>query len=496
MRTELRAEWTKFRTIRGWVIALGVAAAIIIGLGLAPGRGGSCGQHGPASECKVPIGPDGELVTDAFFFVHQRLSGDGTITARVSSLSGQIAGENGLSDGLVPWAKAGLIVKDGTAQGSAYAAVMITGDHGVRLQHNYTNDKAGPPRRVSQGSPVWLRLTRTGDDVQAEESADGTKWTVVGTAHLKGLPQTVEAGLFATSPQYSEAVSGKFGLTGGMGGPSRATAAFGKPETTGAWSGSWAGDQIGGSDNSPVHGEYTVDAQAITVSGTGDIAPAVTGVGGLGTDITATLVGTFAGLIVVVVLGAMFMTAEYRHGLIRITMAASPRRGRVLAAKAIVLGSLSFASGLLAAAIVVAFGPKVLRDNGAYVAPADFWTSARVVAGTAALMAIASILALALGTLLRRSATAVVVGVMVIVMPYMLAISILPAAAGNWLLRISPAAAFAVQQTSVAYAQVSNLYIPADGYYPLSPWAGFAVLCGWTAVALGAAGLVLRRRDV
>ena len=76
------------------------------------------------------------------------------------------------------------------------------------------------------------------------------------------------------------------------------------------------------------------------MTGTGDIAPVVAGAGpggGTGT-IENTLVGAFAGLIAVVVVAAMFITAEYRRGLIRITLAASPRRGRVLAAKAIVIG--------------------------------------------------------------------------------------------------------------------------------------------------------------
>ena len=62
-----------------------------------------------------------------------------------------------------------------------------------------------------------------------------------------------------------------------------------------------------------------------------------------------TLVGAFAGLIAVVVVGTMFITAEYRRGLIRTTFAASPRRGRVLAAKAIVIGAVTFAAGLAAA---------------------------------------------------------------------------------------------------------------------------------------------------
>ena len=71
------------------------------------------------------------------------------------------------------------------------------------------------------------------------------------------------------------------------------------------------------------------------MSGSGDIAPAA---GGGPNGVQQALAGTFAGLIAMVVVGVMFMTAEYRRGLIRTTLAASPRRGRVLAAKAVVLG--------------------------------------------------------------------------------------------------------------------------------------------------------------
>jgi hypothetical protein len=41
------------------------------------------------------------------------------------------------------------------------------------------------------------------------------------------------------------------------------------------------------------------------------------------------------------VVAALFVTSEYRRGLIRTKLAASPRRGRVLAAKAVVIGAVS-----------------------------------------------------------------------------------------------------------------------------------------------------------
>jgi hypothetical protein len=90
----------------------------------------------------------------------------------------------------------------------------------------------------------------------------------------------------------------------------------------------------------------------------------------------------------------------------------------------------------------------------------------------------------------------VVVVIGLTVLPYILAsASVLPADAGRWLLRLLPAAAFAIQQTLPAYHQVDELYTPASGFFPLSPWAGFAVLCGYTALALALATYRLRRRD-
>ncbi|WP_206797868.1 hypothetical protein [Amycolatopsis sp. MtRt-6] len=58
----------------------------------------------------------------------------------------------------MPWAKAGILVKDGTHPGSPYVAIMVTGSHGVRMQDNYVNDTAGAPGAVSAASPRWLRL--------------------------------------------------------------------------------------------------------------------------------------------------------------------------------------------------------------------------------------------------------------------------------------------------------------------------------------------------
>jgi ABC-type transport system involved in multi-copper enzyme maturation permease subunit len=490
----LHAEWTKFRTVRGWLIGMVAAAAAIMAFGLVPGMQGSCGEKGSPSECAVPIGPEGQEVTDSFLFVHQQLAGDGSITVRLASFTGVLPSgpdEDAPRAGLAPWAKAGLIIKDGTKQGSAYAAIMFTGSHGVRVQHNYVHDVAG------SSDARWLRLTRSGATITGEQSVDGTHWTVAGTVRLDGLPSTVEAGLFVTSPQYSEESSEVLGLTGASTGPSRATAAFSDLSRTGTWPAqSWTGEHLGGSSNMPeLRGNYEETSDGFTVTGSGDIAPAVAGANGIGTSIAQTLAGTFIGLIIMVVIGTMFASTEYRRGLIRTTLTASPRRVQVLAAKAIVIGGITYLAGLAAATVVVTLGPDVLRHNGVYVHAVTTATEIRVIAGTAALLAVGSVLGLALGAVLRRSTTAVTVAIVTIVLPYLLALTVLPSSAGQWLLRISPAASFALQQSTEQYAQVSNIYTPVNGYFPLAPWAGFAVLAGWTVLALGLAAYVLRRRD-
>ena len=145
----------------------------------------------------------------------------------------------------VPWSKAGIIIKDGTRQGSAYAAMMVTGGNGVRMQWNYTGDTAGLPGAVSAASPRWLRLTRDGDTITGYDSADGTHWTRVGTVALAGLPSTVQAGLFVTSPLYTT-YSSSLGVGNASNSSTRAAAVFDHVSRTGTWPAStWTGDDVG-----------------------------------------------------------------------------------------------------------------------------------------------------------------------------------------------------------------------------------------------------------
>jgi ABC-type transport system involved in multi-copper enzyme maturation permease subunit len=512
------AEWTKFRTVRGWIIGVIIAVLVTAGFGLlssggstsscqaasggAGGQSASSAGSGTACMPSFPLGPAGEPVSDSFYFVRQPLTGDGTITVRITSLTGLLpvpnsSGPNPAQPGLEEWAKAGIIIKQNGNKGSAYAAMLVAAGHGVRMQWNYTGDSAGLSGVVGPANPRWLRLTRSGDVIVGYDSADGTHWTQVGAVTLAGLPSTVQAGLLVASPddnQESQNFGGGTSQNGG--GPTEATAVFDHVSGPG---GAWTGEYMGGSPEVPGPYGYHRAGGRFTVTGTGDVAPIPAGHGGpadAAATISGYLLGTFAGLIALGVVAAMFMTAEYRRNLIRVTLAASPRRGRVLAAKAVVVAAVSFVVGVTGAAIAVLAGTAITHARHYYAFPVPAATEARVIIGTGVLAAVAAVLALAVGTIVRRSAAAVATVIVVIVLPFFLAVAaVVPLGGADWLLRITPAAGFALQSAYPRYGQVQMIYSALSGYYPLSSWAGFLVLCGWTAAALAAAGYLLRRRD-
>src|ERR1039457_4722251 len=85
----LRAEWTKFRTVRGWVIGTVVAVLVMFGLGLfAAGASSSSCQStsgGPVRTGQGCVtiprgGRGGGGGSDGFFLAPQPLAGNGSIT--------------------------------------------------------------------------------------------------------------------------------------------------------------------------------------------------------------------------------------------------------------------------------------------------------------------------------------------------------------------------------------------------------------------------------
>jgi phosphatidylserine/phosphatidylglycerophosphate/cardiolipin synthase-like enzyme/regulation of enolase protein 1 (concanavalin A-like superfamily) len=108
---------------------------------------------------------------DALHYVYQPLEGNGTIVARVTSLQNTNA-----------WVKAGVMIRESVAPGSAQAFMLVSATKGTAFQRRQTT--AGPSSSTTgtnAAAPYWVRMERSGNTFTASQSLDGTTWRVVGT---------------------------------------------------------------------------------------------------------------------------------------------------------------------------------------------------------------------------------------------------------------------------------------------------------------------------
>jgi hypothetical protein len=108
---------------------------------------------------------------DQFRFAFKRLTGDGWIIAKVESI--------GNTD---VWAKAGVMIRGTLDADSRFAYNIVSAASGVSFgRREMTATAATSAPAVPGTAPYWVKLTRTGDILKAETSADGKTWTAVAT---------------------------------------------------------------------------------------------------------------------------------------------------------------------------------------------------------------------------------------------------------------------------------------------------------------------------
>ncbi|TDC52486.1 ABC transporter permease [Actinomadura sp. KC345] len=181
-------------------------------------------------------------------------------------------------------------------------------------------------------------------------------------------------------------------------------------------------------------------------------------------------------------LGGLVITAEHGSRSIVGTLTAVPNRGRVLAAKAAALLAVVLPTGLLVTFGGFAAGQAALDGAGApHVALGDpgSW---RAILGGALYLALAGLLGLAAGTLVR-STTATVTSLFASLLIVPAFAPMMPGRLADWTVKYWPPS---------AGGQITTGYRDPD---LLGPWPGFAVMAACVAVLLAAAFLVFRRRD-
>jgi len=197
------------------------------------------------------------------------------------------------------------------------------------------------------------------------------------------------------------------------------------------------------------------------------------------------LSGFFQAQLGAAVLGALAITSEYATGLIRTTLTATPQRLAVLGAKAIVVASTMAVVGVAAAFLAFFVAAQIYDGRGVAISLGDPG-ALRSVVGAGLYLAVLAVLALALGVLLRSSVgtVAVVVG-LTLVLP-----GIATALPTDWQDVVLP-----YLPAEAGQALIGETRFAPAGDHLLGPWAGFAVFCAYTVVALAAALVTLSRRD-
>jgi hypothetical protein len=126
---------------------------------------------------------------DAFNFLYQPLTGDGSLAAFVSPGSTKAL------------AKVGVMIRSTLAAGSPMAGMFVTGSDGTvfidrTAASGTAADTAGTPAAVPV--PYWVKVDRAGNTLTGSISPDGVNWTVVGTATI-AMPSSAFIGFAVTA---------------------------------------------------------------------------------------------------------------------------------------------------------------------------------------------------------------------------------------------------------------------------------------------------------
>ncbi len=187
-------------------------------------------------------------------------------------------------------------------------------------------------------------------------------------------------------------------------------------------------------------------------------------------------VGLQLALLALVAMTTLSVTSEYSSGTISTTLQGVPLRGRVLAAKAAVVGAVTFVAGVVLSAVGTVSVVSTMGEAG----DVDGREVVLSVLGAGAYVALLSLLTLGLGLALRSAA-----GTITSVLLLLLAIPQIMLLVGvDWLQRAADYLPSAAGQILMTQAST-----------PYGAGVAVLVLVGWAVAAAGAGYAVLRTRD-
>jgi ABC-2 type transport system permease protein len=206
---------------------------------------------------------------------------------------------------------------------------------------------------------------------------------------------------------------------------------------------------------------------------------------GPGFDPTAqSLGGLYISQLVIAVLGVLVITSEYSTGMIGTTLMTLPRRGTVITAKAVVFGLVALVSSLITCFASFFLGQALMSSHHISTTLGQPGVL-RAVVGGALFLTACGLLAFGLGLVLRHSAGAISA---VVALLFVLSI-LIHALPQSWQVDVDK------WMPAVAGSQIWAV-VPSTGSVPnFGPWTGFAVLCGYAAIAIAAGTYLFRKRN-
>jgi ABC-2 type transport system permease protein len=202
------------------------------------------------------------------------------------------------------------------------------------------------------------------------------------------------------------------------------------------------------------------------------------------------LTGVQVGQAAVAILAVMVIGSEYATGMVRITLAAVPRRSVMLGAKIAAVTAVTAVAGIIAVLGSLLAGRIFLPGNGFTAAHGSAALSLgngptlRAAAGSVLYLVLVALFSLGVATAVRDTAAAIaiVLGLMFVVRG--VSTLVLDPIWQHRVDRVAPMnAGLAIQSTT----HLSKL--------PIGPWAGLGVLAAWAAAALLIGWLLLQVRD-
>jgi len=134
---------------------------------------------------------------DATAFAQRTLCGDGSITARVMSISGSALG----------WA--GIVMRESNMPGAKKAQLMTNLSSLHRREFRTATNGAAQLQQSAANGRHWLRITRTGNQFAMYVSLNGTTWYFVGAQNIV-MGSCIEMGLVATNYTANSTVTATF----------------------------------------------------------------------------------------------------------------------------------------------------------------------------------------------------------------------------------------------------------------------------------------------